>query len=130
MLRELASLIAGEIRLNLSTEQQKRLTSAVSVNPEAYEHYLRGRYFWNRCTQDGLKKAGAVEHFEAAIALDPGYARAYAGLADTYAVFPAYGPINFRIAAEKAETAALKALAIDPGISEAYATLRFVTQNK
>ena len=84
--RELATLIAGEIRLNLSTEQQKRLANAVSINQEAYEHYLKGRYFWNRRTKDGLNKA--AEHFEAAIALDPGYARAYAGLADTYVLFP------------------------------------------
>ncbi len=79
-----ASAIADQIRINLTPQEQAALKSAKAVNPEAYESYLKGRYFWNKRTADGLK--AALAYFKQAIEEDPRYAKAYSGLADTYAL--------------------------------------------
>jgi len=79
---EVARAIAQEIRIAVTPEEQARLAAARLVNPEAYEAYLRGRYFWNKRSREGMQKA--LEYFHQAIEKDPGYALAYAGLADTY----------------------------------------------
>jgi len=79
---DLAHAIATEIQVNVSPGEQAALKAVHAVDPEAYEAYLKGRYFWNKRTADGLKTA--KEYFDRAIARDPGYARAYSGLADTY----------------------------------------------
>ncbi|MCA1850461.1 MAG: tetratricopeptide repeat protein, partial [Acidobacteria bacterium] len=90
-------------------------------NVEAYQAYLKGRYFWNTRTRVGFAKSRA--YFEEAIARDPDFALAYAGLADYYGVGPWFFDIPQREAAEKARAAALKALEIDPTLPEAYITL-------
>jgi DNA-binding SARP family transcriptional activator/TolB-like protein len=91
---------------------------------EAYNLYLRGRYAWHRRTQESL--AGAVQHFERAVALAPDYARAHAGLADAYAVQGFYDYRPPRDAFERAESAARRALEIDPSLAQAHATLGYV----
>ncbi|MGB8540933.1 MAG: winged helix-turn-helix domain-containing protein [Candidatus Acidiferrales bacterium] len=73
--------VAREIKLRLTPQQQTNLAHARSLDPEAYEAYLKGRYFWNKRTEEGFKKA--IDYFNQAIAKDPNYAEAYAGLADT-----------------------------------------------
>jgi hypothetical protein len=78
------------------------------VHPEAYHSYLRGRYYWNKRTSEGFQKA--IVEFDAAIATDPRFARAYAGLADSYYLIGFYSDIPFRDAMMKARTAAERAL--------------------
>jgi hypothetical protein len=77
---DVAGAIAREIKLKLPSEESARLASTPALNPEAYELYLKGRYFWNKRTEDGFVKA--IGYFEQATALDPKYAQPYAGLAD------------------------------------------------
>src|SRR5262249_23097190 len=90
---------------------------------EAHQLYLKGRYYWNRRTAETLKRAG--EYFQQAIDKDPGYALAWAGLADCYAV-SAYDLLPPREAIPKAKEAASKALALDDALAEAHAALGFV----
>jgi tetratricopeptide (TPR) repeat protein len=96
------------------------------VNPDAYDAYLKGRYFWNKRTGEGLKKA--VDYFDRAIAADPGYAKAYSGLADSYALMGdwEYGLLSPRDAFPRAKAAAIKALALDDKLSEAHTSLAFI----
>ena len=119
---ELASAIASEINVQLTPSEQSRLTSARQVNPEAYDAYLKGRYFFNRPSDENLSKA--ITHFEAAIRLDPNFARAYSGLSDAYA-WAGYneGVISAKDAKSKTKAAAEKALALDPASAEADTSL-------
>jgi serine/threonine protein kinase/tetratricopeptide (TPR) repeat protein len=119
--KELARAIAKEIKIAVTPEEQVRLTKYSPVNPEAYQLYLKGRYFWNKRTGEDLKKA--LEYFERAIEKDPNYALAYSGLADTYNVLPGYLPFPPSEAYSKGKEAALKALEIDDTLAEAYASL-------
>lgn len=123
---EVASAIAQQIRLKLSPEQHARLRTTAPVNPEAYEDYLKGRFFWNKRTVEGHQKA--IEFFEKAIALDPNYAPAYAGLADAYALLGSAA--NFilprREAMGRAREAAQKALSLDESLADAHTSLGFV----
>jgi len=82
--KKVASAIADQIRINLTPREEAALKSVKVVNPEAYESYLKGRYFWNKRTADGLK--AALAYFKQAIEEDPKYAQSYSGLADTYAL--------------------------------------------
>jgi len=95
------------------------------VNPEAYEAYLKGRYFWNKRTGDGLKKA--IDYFSLAIEKDPNYAEAYTGLADAYALSGdwEYAILSPQEASPKAKAAATKALALDDSLGEAHTSLAF-----
>src|SRR4029077_14799123 len=79
---DIALEVVEKLRLRLAGAEQKRLTAHVTENPEAYQLYLKGRYYWNKRTLDGIRKA--IESFQQAIEKDPGYALAYAGLADCY----------------------------------------------
>jgi predicted Zn-dependent protease len=81
---KVARAIADQIRINLNPQEQAALKKVTVVDPEAYESYLKGRYFWNKRTADGLSKA--IEYFNEAIERKPDYAEAYAGLADSYAL--------------------------------------------
>jgi TolB-like protein/DNA-binding winged helix-turn-helix (wHTH) protein len=118
---EVAQAIANEIRVKLMPSEQIKLASPGPVTPEAHEAYLKGRYYWNKRTQKGLKTS--IEYFEQAIAKDPSYAVAYAGLADSYSLFSRYGILPPREAYPRAKAAALKALQIDDHLAEAHATL-------
>src|SRR6202140_3425545 len=120
-----ASAIADQIRINLTPREQAALKNVKVVNPEAYESYLKGRYFWNKRTADGLKVA--LAYFNQAIEEDPKYAEAYSGLADTYAVLGdwQYGVMSFKEALPKAKAAAIKALELDRTQSEAHTSLGY-----
>src|ERR1700734_2432582 len=120
-----ASAIADQIRINLTPQEQAALKSAKAVNPEAYQSYLKGRYFWNKRTADGLK--AALAYFNQAIEEDPKYAKAYSGLADTYALLGEwqYRVMSTKEALPKAKAAAIKALELDSSLSEAHTSLGY-----
>jgi tetratricopeptide (TPR) repeat protein len=120
----LARDIAGEIRLKLTSQQQARLSAARVVDPVAHELYLKGRYFWNKRNEEGLSKA--VEYFQQAIAKDPNYAAAYAGLADAYALGGGAGPLADTDVMGKAKAAADRALELDHDLAEAEASLGLI----
>jgi TolB-like protein/DNA-binding winged helix-turn-helix (wHTH) protein/Flp pilus assembly protein TadD len=121
-----ASAIADQIRINLTPQEQAALKNVKVVNPEAYESYLKGRYFWNKRTADGLK--AALAYFNQAIEEDPKYARAYSGQADTYALLGdwQYAAMTPKEALPKAKAAAIKALELDNALGEAHNSLAFV----
>ena len=123
---EVASAIAQQVRLKLTPEQNARLRRAAAVNPDAFENYLRGRFFWNKRTVDGYQRA--IAFFEKAIAVDPSYAKAYAGLADAYALLGSAPNVVLSRgeAMSRARDAAQKALAIDETLADAHTSLGFV----
>src|SRR5260370_28206844 len=82
MQEEVTRAIASEIRVKLTAQEQARLANRHAINPEAYQLYLKGRYYWYKLTPEGMQKA--IEYFQQALEKDPAYALAYAGLADTY----------------------------------------------
>jgi tetratricopeptide (TPR) repeat protein len=120
-----ARAIADQIRISLSSQEQAALKGGTEVNPVAYESYLRGRYFWNKRTADGLKVA--LAYFNQAIDEDPKYAEAYSGLADTYALLGdwQYAVMTPKEALPKAKAAAIKALELDNALGEAHNSLAF-----
>jgi TolB-like protein/DNA-binding winged helix-turn-helix (wHTH) protein/Flp pilus assembly protein TadD len=122
---KVAKAIADEIRINLSPREQAALRDVKVVNPEAYESYLKGRYFWNKRTADGLKVA--LAYFDQAIEEDPKYAEAYSGLADSYALLGdwQYAVMTPKEALPKAKAAAIKALELDSALGEAHNSLAF-----
>jgi TolB-like protein/DNA-binding winged helix-turn-helix (wHTH) protein/Flp pilus assembly protein TadD len=122
---KVAKAIADQIQINLNPQEQAALKNVRAVNPEAYESYLKGRYFWNKRTADGLK--AALTYFNQAIDQDPKYAPAYSGLADTYALLAdwEYGVMTPREALPKAKAAAMKALELDNTLGEAHNSLAF-----
>jgi serine/threonine protein kinase/Flp pilus assembly protein TadD len=123
---EIAKEISEKLRLKLTGEEKQRLAKRYTENTEAYEYYVKGRYYWNRRTADSLQKG--IEYFERAIEKDPAYALAYAGLADSYFVLPFYAGTLPREAFEKAKAAAGKALALDDSLAEAHNSLAVVLQ--
>jgi TolB-like protein/DNA-binding winged helix-turn-helix (wHTH) protein len=124
-----SSAIVNEIRINLTPEDQERLASNPAVAPEGYENYLKGRYYWNKRSDENLTRA--IGYFEQATHQDPQYALAYAGLSDCYAIISAeiFGTMPAAEAAPKAKAAALRALEIDPKLSEAETSLATVKFN-
>jgi TolB-like protein/DNA-binding winged helix-turn-helix (wHTH) protein/Flp pilus assembly protein TadD len=121
-----ARAIAEQIQINLTPREQAALKSVRVVNPEAYVSYLKGRYFWNKRTADGLKVA--VAYFDQAIEENAKYAEAYSGLADTYALLGdwQYAAMTPREAYPKAKAAALKAVELDGALGEAHNSLAFM----
>lgn len=122
--KDIASDVSRKLRARLSNTEAKHLTKNYTDNSEAYQLYLKGRFFWNKRTPDSIRKA--IEYFEQAIQKDPGFALAYTGLADSYVV-PA-NRIAPHVAMPKAKTAALQALAIDETLAEAHTSLGRVLQ--
>jgi TolB-like protein/DNA-binding winged helix-turn-helix (wHTH) protein/Flp pilus assembly protein TadD len=124
--KKVAGAIADQIRINLTPQEQAALKTVKAVNPEAYESYLKGRYFWNKRTADGLKVA--LAYFNQSIEEDPKYAPSYSGLADTYALLGdwQYAVMPPTEAFSKAKTAAIKALELDGALGEAHNSLAFV----
>lgn len=123
-----SSAIVNEIRINLTPEDQARLARNPAVAPEAYENYLKGRYYWNKRSDENLTRA--IGYFEEATHQAPQYSLAYAGLSDCYAIISAeiFGTMSPAQAAPKAKAAALHALEIDSTLAEAetsLATVRF-----
>lgn len=113
--------VAGVLAVKLSGEERERIAKRHTNNPEAYQLYLKGRYFWNRGTGEGLRKA--IDHFQRALAKDSNYALAYTGLADSYALLGVYGLMPMKESHPKAKQAAAKALEIDEKLGEAHASL-------
>jgi len=118
---EIAMAISENLRIELSGADMERLTKRYTENTEAYEAYLKGRYWWNKRTEEGFTRA--IEYFRQAIDLDPTYALAYAGLADSYSIPEAYGFTSPQEAYPRAKAAILKALALDDTLAEAHSSL-------
>jgi TolB-like protein/class 3 adenylate cyclase len=125
---EIATSIATALQARLTGEEQHALSSRPTQNSEAHQFYLKGRYYWNKRTKEGLKKA--VEYFEQAIDADPTYALAYVGLSDSYDLlgFHGYGVLPPNEAFPKAKAAAEKALQIDERLGEAHISLAYVKE--
>ena len=119
--QEITGAISARLRERLSGEVQKQVAKGGTSDPEAYQLYLKGLYYWEKRTPETLDKAR--DYFNQAIERDPGYALAYVGLADYYVAAPDYGPIAENVAAPKAKAAAEKALSIDPSSAEAHLAL-------
>jgi eukaryotic-like serine/threonine-protein kinase len=119
--REIAREITNNLRPTLSGIDKSRMDKMYTANAEAYQLYLKGRFYWNKRTPVDLQKA--VPFFQQAIEKDPKYALAYSGLADAYALIPAYTREPARDVMPKAKEAALKALSLDDKLAEAHASL-------
>jgi TolB-like protein/DNA-binding winged helix-turn-helix (wHTH) protein/Tfp pilus assembly protein PilF len=116
--------VANQIRITLTPEQETKLTNPRSLDPEAYESYLKGRYYWNKRNADALQKA--TTYFQHAVGRDPRYGAAYSGLADCNSGLAWHGFEAPRDVLPKADAAALKAIEIDPASGEAHASLGLV----
>ena len=119
--KDVARAIAREIKVVVTPEEQAKLTTDQTVNPEAYQLYLQGRFYWNKRTEVSLKKA--IEYFEESIRKDPNYALAYTGLADSYILLPVFSSYAPNKAYPKAKKAATKALQLDNRLAEAHNSL-------
>jgi TolB-like protein/DNA-binding winged helix-turn-helix (wHTH) protein/Tfp pilus assembly protein PilF len=127
---EIAQDIAGGIQLTLDDQKRVGPAHQAALSPDAYaahDLYLKGRYFWNKRTIQGFQQA--IEYFQQAIAKDPNSARAYAGLADSYALLGGYSMVPQTEFMQKARAAALKALEIDETLAEAHTSLALITEN-
>lgn len=120
----LSERVAQSIRLKLTGEETRRFTKRSTERPDAYEAYVKGRYFWNKRTDKSLKKG--LEYFRQAITLDPTFAEAYVGVADSYATLGLYAVIPPKEAFPAAKEAAKRALEMDDGLAAAHATLGFI----
>ena len=121
---QMAKDLSESLRLRLSGEEKERLVKRYTDNVQAYQLYLKGRYYWNKRTPDGFKRG--LELFQQAIDTDPGYALAYAGLADSYAMLGDYSVLAPREAFPRAEAAAQTALRLDDNLAEGHTSLAFV----
>jgi TolB-like protein/DNA-binding winged helix-turn-helix (wHTH) protein/Flp pilus assembly protein TadD len=120
-----ARAIVEQIEATLNQQERAALEKSNTVNPDAYEAYLKGRYFWNKRTGEGLQKA--IDYFNRAIDKDPNYPQAYVGLADTYALAGdwEYGILSAQDAFSRAKAAATHALNLDDNLGEAHTSLAF-----
>jgi TolB-like protein/Flp pilus assembly protein TadD len=123
---DIANRVADALQMQLMVGEKRQITKKATENLEAYQLYLQGRYFWNKRTRDGLDKA--VDYFKQAIQIEPGYALAYAGLADAYGVLAGNGHILPEEGYPKAQEAAQKALELDEGLAEAHTSLGLIKE--
>ncbi len=121
---QFATEIAAVLGLQLTGEQREELTRRYTENVEAYQLYLRGRYYWNQRSKEGFEQA--IGHFNQAIDIDPGYALAYAGLADAFVLQGAYRHVSGREALQAAEKAATSARDLDESLAEAHVSVGFL----
>ena len=120
--QDIATNIAEKSRLRLTRDQQNRLTKRYTENTEAYQLYLKGRFFLFRGTEDGIRKG--IDYFQQAIAIDPSYALAFAGLSDSYKALAGYtGSMSPQEFLPKAKAAAVKAQEIDDTLAEPHTSL-------
>jgi DNA-binding winged helix-turn-helix (wHTH) protein/TolB-like protein/Tfp pilus assembly protein PilF len=119
--------VVAALPLNLSGEEKARLSRHDTENTEAYQLYLKGRYFWNKQTEEGFRKG--IDYFDQAIGNDPNYALAYAGLSDCYALLSDFGFVSPIEGFPKAKVAATRALAIDEQLAEAHTSLGHVKRD-
>jgi TolB-like protein/Tfp pilus assembly protein PilF len=124
---EIARQVAGQVRIMLTPEEQARLERARPVDPQAHELLLKGRYHRSKRTEESVKKA--LSYFDRAIASDPTWAEGYVGVADCYNMLGYYNALAPQEAYPKAESAARKALELDPSVAEAHAALGVVKRD-
>jgi TolB-like protein/class 3 adenylate cyclase len=117
---EIAKTVADTLQAKLSGSEKTAMSKKPTANPEAYELYLKGRFFWNKRTGPDLRKA--IDYFNQAIAKDPNYAVAYSGLADSYLLLPPYGAAAPKDSIPQAKAAVKKALELDDTLAEAHAS--------
>jgi TolB-like protein/Tfp pilus assembly protein PilF len=117
---DIAKTIAETLQAKLTGSEKSSIEKAPTANPEAYELYLKGRFFWNKRSGVDLRKA--IDYFNQAVAKDPKYALAYAGLADSYMLLPNYGGASMQESIAPARDAITKALALDDSLAEAHAS--------
>ncbi len=122
---DLARAIAREVQVKLTPQEEAQLTQPRSVDPEAYEAYMKGRYYWHRRTQEGYGKA--AHYFQQAIAKDPGFAAAFSGLADCLSGLGIFGFVAPADGCGKAKMLALQALEMDRSLAETHASLAWAT---
>jgi TolB-like protein/Tfp pilus assembly protein PilF len=121
---EIAKTIAETLQAKITGSEKSSITKAPTVNPEAYELYLKGRFFWNKRTGDDLRKS--IDYLKQAIAKDPGYALAYAALADSYGLLRFYGGASPDESIVPGAAAAKKALELDDSLAEPHASLGLI----
>ena len=122
--QRIASDVSAQLKLKLTGAQQQQIAKTYTQNPDAYQHYLRGRYHWNKRTAEDMRKA--LDEFQQAANLDPGYAMAHVGLADCYVLLEEYAGVPSSESLPEAQAFAQKALQIDDSIGEAHATLGLI----
>jgi TolB-like protein/lipoprotein NlpI len=121
---DVANVVARQINVTLSPRSAEQISGVHAVNPAAYEAYRKGRFFWYKRTEDALHKG--IDYFNQAVALDPTYAPAYVGLSDSYLMLAGRGLVPARDVLPQAKAAAEKALALNPQLGEAHASLGHV----
>ncbi len=124
---EIARDVSSKLKTKLSGADQQRVTKTYTENPEAYQLYLKGRFYWNKRTGESLKQA--VEYFNQAIEKDPNYTLAYSGLAESYTLFPNYSVGPPLDSMPKAKAAALRAIELDDSLSETRTALGIYYSN-
>jgi TolB-like protein/Tfp pilus assembly protein PilF len=123
---EVAQAIANELKIELTPHGKPRLASSKPVDPDAYEAYLKGRYYSNKRTEKELKKS--IEYFQQAIEKDPNYASSYSGMAEAYALLGERGNLPSNEALSRGKPAALKAVGLDDSLAEAHASLAIIAE--
>lgn len=121
---EIAREMASALRVRLTGVEEQRLVKNYTANPEAYQDYLKGRYWWNKSNKEGFDKG--TEYFQQAVRKDPNYALAYSGLADCYSSLGESGLAPSRDSYLRAKDAALKALELDDTLAEAHSSLALI----
>jgi TolB-like protein/DNA-binding winged helix-turn-helix (wHTH) protein/Flp pilus assembly protein TadD len=124
MENELGKAIARQVQINLTPQQEIDLSKMRTINPDAYDLYLKGRYYWNQRNPAAIKES--IGYLQRATTLDPSFALAYVGLADAYNISNILDVYPAKESLPKAKTAASKALELDPSLSEAHAALGMV----
>lgn len=121
---EVARDVSSKLKIRLSGADERNIAKTYTANPEAYRHYLQGRFYWNKREEKDFRKA--VEHYNQAIALDPHYALANAGLADTYALLATFGFMPATEGVPKAREFANRAILLDDSMAEPHTTLAYL----
>jgi serine/threonine protein kinase/Flp pilus assembly protein TadD len=121
---DLAKEMTGMLRMRLTGDDEKRMAKNYTANTEAYQDYLKGRFWWNKTNKEGFDRA--IEFYRQAIARDPNYAQAYAGLADCYSFLAVLSIVPPKEAYPKAKEAALRALEIDDRLAEPHSSLAYI----
>jgi len=122
--QRIATDVSSQLKLKLTGAQEQQIAKTYTQNPEAYQRYLRGRFYWNKRTGESLRTA--LDEFQAAASADPSYALAYVGLGDSYMLFPEYAGTPVNEVMPKAKAFAERALQIDPTLGEPHATLGLI----
>lgn len=118
---DLGKAIAAQVQANLTAQRESELSETRTVNPAAYDLYLRGRYYWNKRTPEAIKQS--IGYYHQAIDLDANFAMAYAALADAYNISNIVGPYSSKESLPLAKAAAEKAIQLDPSLAEAHSAL-------